>query len=55
MAEYYRDSINQISRDAFVPFVKSISAVTRKADGRFEEYLFKEQLPGFLVRMLNLL
>ncbi|MBK6545670.1 MAG: hypothetical protein IPO78_04115 [Saprospiraceae bacterium] len=47
MAEYYRDSINQISRDAFVPFVKSISAVTRKADGRFEEYLFKEQLPGF--------
>ncbi len=47
MAEYYRDSINAISRDGYVPFVKSVSSITRKNDGSFLEYLYPEELPGY--------
>lgn len=47
MAEYFKDSSNQIVRDPLVPFVKSVSCLTRKQNGRFEESLLKEELPGY--------
>ncbi len=47
MAEYYRDSIMNLTKDTYVPFVKSISSVTRRSDGSFFEYLYEEELPGF--------
>ncbi|MBK8296891.1 MAG: hypothetical protein IPK91_06370 [Saprospiraceae bacterium] len=47
MAEYYRDSLNQIVQDPLVPFVKSVSCLTRKHNGHFEESLLKEELPGY--------
>jgi hypothetical protein len=47
MAEYYLDSTNNIGKDEYVPFVKSVSCVTRKSDGSFVENLHTEQLPGF--------
>ena len=47
MAEYFKDSTNQIVRDPLVPFVKSVSCLTRKQNGIFEETLFKEELPGY--------
>ena len=43
MAEYYRDSLNQIVQDPLVPFVKSVSCLTRKHNGHFEESLLKEE------------
>lgn len=47
MAEFYRDSVNAISRDNYVPFVKSISSITRHTNGKFEEHLYPEELPGY--------
>jgi hypothetical protein len=47
MAEFYRDSANTITRDGYVPFVKSVSSVIRKKDGTLEEYLYPEELPGY--------
>jgi hypothetical protein len=47
MAEYYLDSTNNIGKDEYVPFVKSVSCVTRKSDGSFVENLHTEQLPGY--------
>ncbi len=47
MAEYYRDSMNQIVRDPLVPFVKSVSCLSRKKNNQFEEFLLSEELPGY--------
>lgn len=47
MAEYYRDSANTITRDGYVPFVNSVSSVTRKKDGTLAEFLYPEELPGY--------
>lgn len=48
MAEYYRDSLDQVVRDPFVPFVKSISSISRMSDGSFQESLLKEKCLHFL-------
>ncbi len=47
MAEYYRDSVNNIAQDPYVPFVKSISSISRKSDGSLVEHLYENELPGF--------
>ncbi len=47
MAEYYRDSANTITRDGYVPFVNSVSSITRKKDGTLVEFLYPEELPGY--------
>lgn len=48
MAEFYRDSIGQLTHDSYVPFVKSVSCVTRNENRIFSEWLLKEEMPGFL-------
>lgn len=48
MAEYYRDSVGEMVHDSYVPFVKSVSCVSRDESGRFAEWLLKEELPGYL-------
>ncbi len=48
MAEYYRDTLDQVVRDPFVPFVKSISSISRRSDGTFQETLLKEKMPAYL-------
>lgn len=47
MAEYFKDATNQLVRDPLVPFVKSVSCLSRKQNGRFEESLLNEELPGY--------
>ena len=47
MAENFRDSAGQPVFDAYVPFVKSISCVTRDETGKFHEYLLADEMPGF--------
>lgn len=48
MAEYYRDSVGTMIQDALVPFVKSVSCVSRDETGKFSEYLMEEELPAFI-------
>lgn len=48
MAEYYIDSSGIPSRDPFVPFVKTISKVSRSKDGSYTESHYEHQMPGFL-------
>lgn len=47
MAEYYRDSTQAINHDEYVPFVKSVSSVSRLADGSYSEILYANELPGY--------
>lgn len=48
MSEYYKDSIGNISRDPFIPFVKHISKVHRDSSGVFTETILQDTLPAFL-------
>lgn len=48
MAEYYRDSVGTMIQDALVPFVKSVSCVSRDESGKFKEFLMEEELPAFI-------
>lgn len=46
---YTWDSINQVPvADSAVPFVKTISMVTRYADSSMEERIFPQSMPGYL-------
>jgi hypothetical protein len=47
MSEYYYNGTNLI-QDTQVPFVKTISRVTRFADGSLQEFQLPQQMPGFL-------
>jgi hypothetical protein len=48
MSEFYRDSVMEISHDAYVPFVKSVSEIYRNSNNQWEELLFPDELPGYL-------
>ena len=47
MAEYFRDSSGTLVQDTYVPFVRSLSCVTRNEKGGFEEFLLNDELPGY--------
>lgn len=47
IAQYY-DSLGTLVQDNGVPFVSTISRVTRKPDGSMSEYRFPQQLPALL-------
>lgn len=47
LAEHFRDSAGQLIVDSYVPFVKSISIVSRNENGRFSEVLRSEEMPGY--------
>ncbi len=47
MAEYYLDSTGMLVQDTYVPFVKTLSCVSRNESGHFEEYALRDQLPGY--------
>ncbi|MDQ3140934.1 MAG: T9SS type A sorting domain-containing protein [Bacteroidota bacterium] len=47
MSEFYIDSFAQEIRDPFVPFVSSVSRISRMPTDQFIEQLHAEQLPGF--------
>lgn len=47
IAQFY-DSLGTTVQDNGVPFVKTISRVTRNANGNMTEYRFQEQMPAFL-------
>jgi hypothetical protein len=44
----YRDSAGVLIQDDNVPFVKTISRVTRDTEGRMAEYKLPVEMPGFL-------
>lgn len=49
MAEYYIDSATQETvQDTLVPFVKTISRVTRNKSGEYSEQVLPIKMPGFL-------
>lgn len=48
MSEYYKDSIGNITRDPFIPFVKHISKVHRDSSGVYTETILQDTLPAFL-------
>ncbi|MBK9107318.1 MAG: T9SS type A sorting domain-containing protein [Saprospiraceae bacterium] len=48
MAEFYRDSVGQLTHDSYVPFVKSVSCITRNENRKFSEWMLPEEMPGFL-------
>ena len=49
MAEYLIDSASSVEKqDTMVPFVKTISMVTRDRDGGYTEEVLKQQMPGFM-------
>ncbi len=45
---YYADADGQLWVDSLVPFVKTISRVSRYKDGSYEEHLSDQEMPGFL-------
>ncbi len=47
LAQYYYEE-GQLIQDDRVPFVTSISRVSRAADGTYSEHLHQEAMPGFL-------
>jgi hypothetical protein len=49
MSMYRLDTLNnELITDSLVPFIKSISKVTRFADSSLTEYLLPDSMPGFL-------
>ena len=47
MSQYWLDANDSLNRDNRVPFVKTISRVSRLADGQYEEVGFDAELPYF--------
>jgi hypothetical protein len=47
MASYYRKN-GQVVYDSLVPFVKSISMLSRSYSGTYQEWLMNDTLPGYL-------
>jgi hypothetical protein len=45
MSQYYPDASGQLIQDNNVPFVKTISLLSRFSDGRFEEFAFDVEMP----------
>ena len=48
MAEYFIDSTGISARDPLVPFVSTISKVSKLNDGSYKESFYANQMPGFL-------
>lgn len=48
MSQYYYDENNTLIQDNNVPFVKTISRLTRNSDGTFEEFRMPLEMPGLI-------
>jgi hypothetical protein len=48
ISQYYFDADNNLIQDDNVPFVKTISRVSRDAEGHLEEVLLPLEMPGYL-------
>lgn len=49
MAMYYQDTVNnQLATDSLIPFVKTISQISRFGNDSLSEYLLEARMPGFL-------
>lgn len=46
ISQYYPDANGQLIQDNNVPFVRTISLLSRFPDGRFEEYAMPDKMPG---------
>lgn len=48
IGQYYKNATGSLINDTDVPFVKTISLITRHADGKMEENSLPVQMPGYL-------
>lgn len=47
MSQYWLDAADSLIKDNRVPFVRTVSRVSRRADGQYEEVAFDAELPFF--------